>query len=497
MMNGIVAIVGRPNVGKSTLFNRLTRSDTAIVDDRPGVTRDRIYGSVVVEEDLDESTGVAQTDGFMVIDTGGFETDDFKFQPFAENLVWKQTDAAIREADLVLLVVDGKAGLHPHDRELVRHLESLQKPYLCAVNKVDGPEQGQSLWDFYEIAPDAASLKKVSAAHNRGIGELKDDLLGALRALPQCSRRDDGIGATRIAIVGRPNAGKSSILNRLCGEERALVSDIAGTTRDAVDTPLTYNKQKFLLIDTAGIRRKSKVDSRLEALSVMRSIRAIERADVVFLVLDAMLGLTEQDARLADLAVQRHKPLAIVINKWDVFPDKASNTAKDYTDAIHRSLKSISFAPVVFVSALENQRVHRLLQLAQELSATAAKRVETSRVNEALRAMVQEHTPALIKGKTKRVKFYYATQVAVNPPTIVVKCNVVDELQEGYMRYMTNRFRSMLGFDAIPIRIFYRPKTEERLRYATDAKDFDEEMINTAEPASWRKNSECFGDNVQ
>jgi GTP-binding protein len=217
------------------------------------------------------------------------------------------------------------------------------------------------------------------------------------------------------------------------------------------------------------------VSERLESMSVLRSIRAIERADVVFLVLDAVEGLTEQDARLADLTIQRHKPLVIVVNKWDLFPNKTSKTAKEYTDAIHRNLKSMAFVPVTFVSALENQRVHQLPGFAQDLAQRSSRRVETSKVNAALRAMVQEHTPALIKGKTKRVKFYYATQVAVSPPAFVIKCNVVDELQESYIRYMTNRFREMLGFDSVPIRLFYRPKTEEKQRYAVGHDEVEEQ----------------------
>lgn len=459
MISGIVAIVGRPNVGKSTLFNRLTVSDTAIVDDRPGVTRDRLYGTVWLDAE--------KTSGFAVIDTGGFETDDFKFQPFAENLVWRQTEAAIHEADLVMLLLDGKSGLSPHDQQLQRYLADLRKPHVIVVNKIDGPEQAQAMWEFFELGTD--ELLKVSAAHNRGVGDLKEHLGEALLAVPGRSSYKASPEAVRIAIVGRPNAGKSSILNRLLGEERALVSEIAGTTRDALDTPLSYNGREYVLVDTAGIRRKSKVSGRIEALSVMRSIRAIDRADVVFLVLDAVAGLTEQDARLADLAAERGKPVAIVVNKWDLFPDKTTNTAKEYTDAIHRELKTLAYVPVVFVSALENQRVHKLMALAEHLAETSRRRVDTSTVNQALRAMVAEHTPALIRGKTKRVKFYFATQVAVSPPTIVVFCNVFAEMQESYRRYMTHRFRDALGFADVPIRLIYRPKSEVRRRDAEAA----------------------------
>ncbi len=474
MIDGIVAIVGRPNVGKSTLFNRLTRTEGAIVDDRPGVTRDRNYGTVWLGDDQEE--------GFLLVDTGGFETDDYKFQPFAENIVWHQTEAAIKEADLVMLLLDGKSGIHPHDHELVRYLEKIQKPWIGVVNKIDGPEQAQAMWDFFELGVE--NLEKVSAAHNRGVGDLKDVVLARLRSIPGRDFHADSTGATKIAIIGRPNAGKSSILNRIAGEERALVSPIAGTTRDCVDTPLTYNGQKFVLIDTAGIRRKSKIDDRVEALSVMRAIKAIERCDVVLLVLDALAGLTDQDMRLAQLSFERHRPVAFVVNKWDLVPEKTHNTARDYTTNIHAMLRTYAFAPVVFVSATENLRVHKLIQLAQQLASQAAARVGTSAVNAALQAMVLEHNPALIKGKTKRVKFYFATQVAVSPPTIVIKCNVFDEIQESYIRYMTHRFRKVLGFDSVPIRLFFRPKNTEKLRdemygegdVAVEADGVDEEF---------------------
>jgi GTP-binding protein len=461
MISGIVAIIGRPNVGKSTLFNRLTTSDDAIVDDRPGVTRDRLYGTVWLDNE--------RTDGYVVIDTGGFEKDDFKFQPFAENLVWRQTDAAIQEADLVVLLVDAKAGINPHDRELGQYLERLNKPHLVVVNKVDGVEQAQLIWDFYELSQEPL---KVSAAHNRGVADLREDIGAALGALPGRASYKHAPDATRIAIVGRPNAGKSSILNRLIGEERALVSDIAGTTRDAIDTPMTYNGKPYVLVDTAGIRRKSRINERIESLSVVRSIRAIERADVVLIVMDAREGLTEQDMRLAQLAGDRWKPIVLVINKWDLVENKTSNSGKEWTSAIHTMLKTLSFAPVAFISCLENQRVHKLMGQVEALSLNSRRRVETYLVNQALRRMVQEHTPALIKGKTKRVKFYFATQVAVEPPTIVVFCNVAREIHESYIRYMTRRFQEFLGFDDIPIRLIFRPKEQVRARAGT-SKDED------------------------
>ncbi len=468
MIDGIVAIVGRPNVGKSTLFNRLTRSEGAIVDDQPGVTRDRIYGSVWLDDE--------HAEGFALIDTGGFEKDDFKFQPFTENLVWQQTEQAVKEADLVLLLLDGKDGVHPHDHELVRFLERNNKKWIGVVNKIDGSEYSSALLEFYELGIDH-ELEKISAAHNRGVIDLKDKIHARLKELG-CDRTEDPSGGTKVAIVGRPNAGKSSILNRIAGEERAVVSEIAGTTRDVVDTPLNYHGRKFTLIDTAGIRRKSKIHDRLESMSVIRSIRAIDRADVVLLVLDAIAGLTEQDMRLAQLCVERWRPLLIVVNKWDLVPDKETNTAKQYTANIHRVLKTAAFAPVIFVSCLSNQRVHKLIQAAAELVDESAKRVPTAAVNAALRKMVAEHTPALIKGKTKRIKFYFGTQVAANPPTIVVKSNVYNEIQEAYIRYMHHRFREYLGFEQIPIRLIFRPKNAERLSGERD--DLPDELDDLA-----------------
>lgn len=451
-MKGFVAIVGRPNVGKSTLFNRLTRSDQAIVDDQPGVTRDRVYGSVWLDSEHQE--------GFGLIDTGGFEKDDFKFQPFSENLVWKQTQAAIDEADLVVLLLDAKAGLCPHDRELYQYLESKQKKFIVVVNKVDGSGEAQLTWDFFELE---TQPYVISAAHNRGVVDLREKLADLLSEEQKLSVRALGQGPS-IAIVGRPNAGKSSILNRLTGEERSLVSEIAGTTRDAIDTVIQYHGQPFTLVDTAGIRRKSRIHEKVESLSVIRSLRAIERADVVLLVLDASEGLTDQDMRLADLAAERRKPTLIVVNKWDLVAHKDSNSAKDWTEAIHRELKTVAYAPVVFVSCLENQRVHKLMALATDLLRQASQRVETARVNEVLRQVVSEHTPALIKGKTKRVKFYFATQVSVSPPTIVVFCNVAQEIHDSYKRYMVNRFREALGFPDIPLRLIFRAKSDVRRR---------------------------------
>ncbi len=474
MIRGIVALVGRPNVGKSTLFNRLTRTNDAIVDDRPGVTRDRIYGSVRLD---------GTDDGYTVVDTGGFETAETSYQPFKDNLVWQQTMAAIEEADLVVLMLDKKEGVHPYDAELVRMLERMGKPTIYAVNKVDGDSQEAHIYDFYRIGID--ELHSLSAAHNRGVLELKELVYERLQEIETVRhRRAIEPGARRVALVGRPNVGKSSILNRILGESRALVSDVAGTTRDAIDTPLVFDKEHYVLVDTAGIRRKARVIEKLETLSVLRSLRAIEESDVVVLVLDASTGFTDQDARLASHASKLYKPVLLVINKWDLIPEKATNTARDYLSTIRNQIKTLAFAPALFVSCQENQRVHKILPEVERLYQQYSRRVETAKINSSLQNMVMQHTPALIRNFKKRVKFYYATQVRAAPPTLVVMCNMADEIQESYKRYMTKRFQQDLGFTDIPIHVIYRGKKEarERAGYGRPASQEADAALPVASP---------------
>ncbi|MCX6131064.1 MAG: ribosome biogenesis GTPase Der [Proteobacteria bacterium] len=358
MIAGIVAIVGRPNVGKSTLFNKLTRTSRALVDDRPGVTRDRIYGTV--ESDLDDQ-------GYILVDTGGFETEGFYYQPFAKNIVWEQTEQAIRDANLVMMIFDAKTGLHPHDRQLVQFLKELNKKVVYVVNKIDGMEQQGASFEFYELGIE--HFYPISAAHSRGIWEVSEAVEAELKkdaALKTIKLRE--AGDTRIALIGRPNAGKSSILNRLCGEERSLVSEIAGTTRDTIDTPIVFNKKPYLLLDTAGIRRKKKIFDKIEGLSVLRSLRAMEDADVVILVIDALEGLSDQDCKLAQLAAAQYKPILIVINKWDLVPEKETNTARNYEVNIRNKLQDMPFVPVLFASCTENLRIHKIMTKVEELT---------------------------------------------------------------------------------------------------------------------------------
>jgi len=448
--------VGRPNVGKSTLFNALTRTRNALVDDRPGVTRDRLYGTVYLDD--------MRENGCLVIDTGGFETEGLYYQPFSENIVWQQTETAIEEADLIVLVLDGKAGLHPHDEQLVRHLAKKNKPVLYVVNKVDVREHEDRVYDFYRLGVDQFIV--TSAAHMRGMDELLEAVEAQFNSMEdlRADRRHQSTLGTRIALVGRPNAGKSSILNRLIGEERSIVSDIAGTTRDSIDTPILYNNKSYVLVDTAGIRRRSRINDKVESLSVMRSMQAIERADIVLLVIDATQMLTDQDARIASMAAEQYKAMGIIVNKWDLVENKSSNTAKEYTEFLRYKMKLLSWVPVLYVSCLENQRIHQIMQMVENVMAQFERRVDTRLVNNSLHAMAHDHTPALIRKTSKRVKFYYGTQVRAAPPTLLVFSNVAREIQEGYKRFMINRFRADLGFTDVPLRLIFRSKEDQKKR---------------------------------
>ena len=469
-ISGIVAIVGRPNVGKSTLFNLMTRTNRAITDNQPGVTRDRIYG---ICERWNGS-------GFTVVDTGGFETDDVKYQPFSENIVWKQTEAAILESDLVLMILDGKEGFNPHDKELLKYLRSINKKVIFALNKIDGIEQQTALWDFLELVGNE-EVYPISSAHNRGVTEFIEQVQETLNEIIKKHKRIETSGAIKVALVGRPNAGKSSILNRLVGEERSLVSEIAGTTRDSLDVRITYNKQSFVLVDTAGIRRKTKILDKIESASVTRSLRAIDEADVVVLVIDAIQGITDQDARLANLVVDRYKPLLIVVNKWDLVPEKDTNTTKVYAENIKNFyLTDMAFLPIIFVSCLENQRVQNILAQVDQLHKMANQRIPTARVNEIMLKIVDSHNPAVVRKFSKRIRFYYATQVRSNPPTVVLMCNIAEAAQESYKRYVTNQFRDLLGFEHIPIRVILRDKKAKQGGRAARSEDEMMEMLGMA-----------------
>jgi GTP-binding protein len=450
MFKGTVAIVGRPNVGKSTLFNRLTRSNQAITDDRPGITRDRLYGFINFPED--DHTQL------LVIDTGGFETETVYYQPFTKNFVWEQTVLAIEESDLVILVFDAKAGIHPHDEQLFKYLKKNEKRTICVANKVDGLEHVPDVYEFYRLG--AKEVMPVSAAHNRGISDLFDVLANELTEAKAKikSKSSDG---PKIALIGGPNAGKSSILNRLCGFQRSIVSEVAGTTRDIVDTTINYNGKSYTMLDTAGIRRRSKILDRIESLSAMFSLRAIEDADVILYTIDALKGLTDQDARLINMGLEKSKPVLILINKWDLIQNKTNDTVKKYEQNIRIKLGDSKYVPVLFISCLENQRVSRIMSLVETLHNSYQTRVPTSQVNEALQLIVKKHTPQVLKTLRRRIKFYFASQVSVAPPTFVIMTNYAHEIQNSYKRYLINQIRERMGFDLIPIRLIFRNKSEK------------------------------------
>jgi len=437
-MKPMVAIVGRPNVGKSTLCNRLIGTRKAIVDDTPGVTRDRNYGTVTRGEIP-----------FILIDTGGFEpvTDDRMLQQMRE-----QSQLAIEEADLIIFLMDGRSGLTPADREIADMLRRTDKPVLFVINKVDGETLELASSDFYSLGVDP--LLTISAAHNRGI----TDLMSAITdLLPSGRRDDDGDVVARIAVVGRPNVGKSSLVNRLLGYERSVANPTPGTTRDSIDTLFTWHRRKFLLIDTAGIRRKGKTTHKLEKYSVVDALRSISRSDVVLVVIDAAEGVTEQDARIAGYAYEEGKGCIFVVNKWDL-PEKDNRTVGRFVESIREEFKYLTFAPILFVSALTGQRVNRVMETVSAVAEQYGRRVSTAELNRVFKEAVTTHHPPLASGR--RVKFYYATQVGTKPPTFVIFTNAPEGIHFSYERYLVNRFREAFGFEGTPLRLIFRGREE-------------------------------------
>jgi GTP-binding protein len=433
-MKPVVAIVGRPNVGKSTLFNRLLGHRKAIVDDVPGVTRDRNYGSVDKYEVP-----------FILIDTGGFEpvTEDRLLQQMRE-----QSQLAMDEADVIIFMMDGRSGLTPADRDVVEMLRRVAKPIFYVVNKVDGEQQELDSNDFYALGID--TIYTISAAHNRGVGDLMDAVIDTF---PHDSDPEDETVMARICVVGRPNVGKSSLVNRLLGFERSVANPTPGTTRDAIDTPFIWNKQRYVLIDTAGIRRKGKTTEKLEKYSVVDALRGIERADVALIVINAEEGVTEQDARIAGYAYEAGRACVFVVNKWDTLTKDNQSIGK-FVDSVRQEFKYLHFAPILFVSAQTGQRVNKIMEAVTEVAADYCKRVSTADLNHAFKEATESHHAPLSAGK--RVKFYFATQVAIKPPTFVVFTNAPEGIHFSYERYLTNQFREAFDFKGTPIRLLFR-----------------------------------------
>ncbi len=440
-MKPIVAIVGRPNVGKSTLFNNLVGDRIAIVDDMPGVTRDRLYRET-------EWNGVE----FVVVDTGGLEPRNNEFMM---TKIKEQAEVAMNEADVILFVVDGKSGVNPLDEEIAYILRKKQKPIILCVNKIDNfLQQQDDVYDFWGLGFE--HLIPVSGAHKVNLGDMLDMITEMIEKIDLPEEEEDVL---KLAIIGKPNAGKSSLVNRLSGEERTIVSDIAGTTRDAIDTIVEYKDNKYMIIDTAGIRRKSKVEESLEYYSVLRAIKTIKRADVCILMLDGKEGLTEQDKRIAGIAAEELKPIVVVVNKWDLV-DKNKVSMKSMKEELYGELPFLSYAPIEFVSALTGQRTTKILEISDKIYEEYTKRISTGILNTVLKDAVLMNNPPTRKGRV--VKINYATQVSTAPPKFVLFCNYPELIHFSYARYIENKFREAFGFDGSPILINFEKKNADK-----------------------------------
>lgn len=435
-MKPIVAIVGRPNVGKSTLFNRISGRRKAIVDDMPGVTRDRNY----IDVTWDDRT-------FTLIDTGGFEPES-KEEILAQ--MREQAMLAVEEADLIIFLADGKEGLTPADYDVADLLRRSGKPLVFAVNKIDSQKRMEGLYDFYSLG--LPEPLPVSAEHGIGTGELMERVLSLIPDYREEPLSED---VTRLAVIGRPNVGKSSLINKLLDYERVIVSDVPGTTRDAIDTLLTSDDKKYLLIDTAGIRKKGRVSQKLEKFTVVQALRSMERCDVVLLLIDAVEGVTEQDTKVAGYAHEKGKGCVIVVNKWDLI-EKETKTYEKYVDDVRFKLKYLAYAPVISISALTGQRAVKVLDVVDKVSAECNKRIGTGVLNRAFEEMTKGHLPGLFRNRT--VKFYYITQTSVKPPTFTLFTNYPEGIHFSYERYLENKLREAFGFEGTPIRLQFRKR---------------------------------------
>ncbi|MCI7503671.1 MAG: ribosome biogenesis GTPase Der [Clostridium sp.] len=440
MGKAILAIVGRPNVGKSTLFNTLAGEKISIVEDHPGVTRDRIYADVTW---LNHS--------FSMIDTGGIEMDskDKMLKHMRE-----QADIAIDTADVILFLVDVRQGLVDADFKVADMLRKSGKPVILVVNKVDNFEKYMpDVYEFYNLG--IGDPHPISAASKLGIGDMLDAVF-ELFDLEKIEEEEDD--RPKIAIVGKPNAGKSSLINNLLGENRVIVSDVAGTTRDAIDTEIVYNGTEYVFIDTAGLRRKSKIKENIERYSIIRTVAAIERSDVVILMIDATEGVSEQDAKIAGIAHDRGRGLIIAVNKWDAI-EKDNHTVKEYTKKVRDILSFVPYAEIIFISALTGQRTKKIFDMLETVIENHAMRIQTGVLNEILMEAVALQQPPSDKGK--RLKLFYMTQVSTKPPTFVLFVNKKELMHFSYQRYIENRIRDTFGFMGTPIRIFIRERKEK------------------------------------
>jgi GTP-binding protein len=439
-MKPIVAIVGRPNVGKSTFFNRIARGKKAIVADEPGVTRDRNYADVDWEGKI-----------FTLIDTGGFE-------PVSKDRIFiqmrEQCQLAMDEADVILFVMDGKEGLTPSDKEIADILRRQNKIVFHIVNKIDGPKHEEKVYEFYGLGVEG--LYSISAEHRYGVDGLMEDVM---KTLPRFADEKWDRDAAKVAVIGRPNVGKSSLINRLLGYKRVMVDEAPGTTRDAIDTFFERDGKKYILIDTAGIRRKSRISLRLEKFSIVEALRTIDQSDVALLLLDSKEGVTDQDAHIGGFIHEKGKGCILLVNKWDLVV-KDSQTMVEYQKRVYGDLKYLSYAPILFISALKGQRVPKVLEMVDEVVEQTRKRISTSPLNKYFGEWVEHLPPPLYRNRN--IKLNYITQVSTGPPTFVISTNYPEGIHFSYERYLINQMRETFGFEGVPIRLLFRKKGKGR-----------------------------------
>lgn len=435
MTKPVIAIVGRPNVGKSTIFNRIVGERVSIVEDIPGVTRDRIYSS---------ADWLAHE--FNIIDTGGIEIGD---EPFLEQ-IRQQAEIAIEEADVIIFMTNGREGVTAADEQVAKILYKTKKPIVLGVNKIDNPDMRHMIYDFYSLG--FGEPWPISGSHGLGLGDLLDE---CAKHFPQPDEEQYGDDTIKFSLIGRPNVGKSSLVNAFLGQERVIVSDIQGTTRDAIDSPYSFDGQDYVIIDTAGMRKRGKVYESTEKYSVLRALRAIERSDVVLVVLNADEGIQEQDKKIAGYAHEAGKAVIIVVNKWDAI-EKDEKTMNFYTEQIREHFLFLDYAPIVFVSAKTKQRVRNILPIIKRVSENHAMRIQSSILNEVIEDSVARNPAPTDKGK--RLRIYYATQVAIKPPTFVVFVNEPEMMHFSYERFLENRIRETFDFEGTPIRLITRAR---------------------------------------
>ncbi|MFD1030880.1 ribosome biogenesis GTPase Der [Metaplanococcus flavidus] len=436
MSKPTVAIVGRPNVGKSTIFNRIVGERVSIVEDIPGVTRDRIY-----------SSADWLTHEFNIIDTGGIDLRD---EPFLEQ-IRQQAEIAMDEADVIIFLVNGRDGVTVQDEQVAKILFRAKKPVILAVNKIDNPDMKPMIYDFYTLG--MGEPYPISGSHGLGLGDLLDEVAKNFPTEDEGEYPDDVI---KFSLIGRPNVGKSSLVNSFLGEERVIVSEVAGTTRDAVDTQYEYEDQPYVIIDTAGMRKKGKVYESTEKYSVLRALRAIERSDVVLVILNAEEGIQEQDKKIAGYAHEAGKAIIIVVNKWDAI-EKDEKTMNVFTRKIREHFLFLDYAPIMFVSAISGKRVHSILETINKVNENHSRRIQSSILNEVIADAVAMNPAPSDKGQ--RLRLYYVTQVAVQPPTFVVFVNEPELMHFSYVRFLQNRIRESFDFEGTPLRLITRART--------------------------------------